>query len=410
MRVALFYHNLVISGGGPRQVLSLARELSRGGHEATVYAFRHDPSRCYPALSEEVDVRAVVVGPRPDGKKTTAWMSEIPIRLRQFEVETRQVARLVEEPFDVLNPHERPAQRAAVFVKRRYRTPIVWMFNDPARWESGYYFNSPLSRLAQKVITPVMRAWEKSFVRRIDAVTVLDHRVQGIFCRMYGSCPRVVRTGFEKDFLLQATDTAGLRAKLQIPPSSALILFAGILLRHRRVEDLLAALKILREAKRNVKLVIVGSPVYVPDYFDFLTSETQRFGIEDDVVFVPENVSEAELRAYYKACDIFVFPNEEQTWGLAPLEAMVCGKPVIVSTGAGVHEILQHRESAILVPPRRPELIAEAVGSLLDDPCLRQRLADQGKALVMDKLSWSHYAKAMVEVFEEAMSAKSSLK
>lgn len=374
-----------------------------------MYAFRHDPSRCYPALSREVDIRAVVVGPSPGRKKPTAWMPKILMRL-QFEVETRQVARLVEEPFDVLNPHERPAHRAAVFVKRRYGTPIVWMFNDPDSWESSYYVNSPLPRLAQKVKAAALRLWEKPFLRRIDAVTVLDHRVQGIFCRMWGSWPRVVRTGLEKDFLLQPTDTDRLRAKLQIPPSSTLILFAGILFRHRRVEDLLAALKILREAKRDVKLLVVGSPVYVPDYFDFLKSETHRCGIENDVVFVPESVSEGELRAYYKACDIFVFPNEEQTWGLAPLEAMVCGKPAIVSTGAGVHEILQHGETAMLVPPRRPDLIAEAVGSLLDDPYLRQRLAEQGKALVMDKLSWSRYAKAMVEVFEEAMSAKSSLK
>ena len=44
----------------------------------------------------------------------------------------------------------------------------------------------------------------------------------------------------------------------------------------------------------------------------------------------------------YRICDIFVFPNTNQTWGLAPLEAMVFKKPVIVSTGSGVSEVFNH--------------------------------------------------------------------
>ena len=373
------------------------------GHQATIFTYRHDPVGCYPQLSREVDIRAVVPYDGSLARVKSHWVWYAATVWRRYVIEARAVARLVQERFDVLNPHERPAHRTAIAVKRKWGRPIVWMHNDPASWETGYYAESPLPRPLFWLKSKWLRSQERKLVRQIDAVTVLDHRVQRLFQREYGVLPRVVRTGLDKEFLLEPINTDGLRAKLQLPPSSAFILFVGILRAHQRVEDLLAAFHILCETKPAARLIILGSPTNAPDYYNFLKAETARLGIENNVVFVPRSVSEEDLRAYYRACDIFAFPNEEQTWGLAPLEAMICGKPVVVSTGAGVHEVLKDRETALLVPPRRPDLIAAAIASLLDDASMYGRLAVHGREFVLRELSWRRYAEQMLAAFQETI-------
>ena len=58
MKIALVYYNLTAQGGGQRQFLSLARELKKMGEQVVVYAAEFDP-RCYPAISEGLDVRII---------------------------------------------------------------------------------------------------------------------------------------------------------------------------------------------------------------------------------------------------------------------------------------------------------------------------------------------------------------
>src|SRR5947209_12033927 len=161
---------------------------------------------------------------------------------------------------------------------------------------------------------------------------------------------------------------------------------------HRRLQDAIEAVSSLAQKGVNVKLLLAGSDRYYPQYCDFLKRLANELGIQDRVAFAGKIANE-EIRDFYCACDAFLFPNENQTWGLAVLEAMACGSPVLVSRGAAVHEVLTDNENAILFPPRNPDALAQKIHYLMSQPRERSRIAQAGLTLIRTKYNWEEFAR-----------------
>jgi glycosyltransferase involved in cell wall biosynthesis len=173
---------------------------------------------------------------------------------------------------------------------------------------------------------------------------------------------------------------------------------------HRRLEDAIEALAQLKHKGVKVRLLLAGSGDAHPDYFRFLKDQVQKLGLQEEVTFAGK-VEDGEIRDYYCACNAFVFPNEFQTWGLAVLEAMACGCPVLVSEGAAVHEILTDNETAVLFPARQPEALAAKIEMLVIHPELKRGIAEAGMRLVRTNYNWERFAEQMEQVFRSAESA-----
>jgi glycosyltransferase involved in cell wall biosynthesis len=136
---------------------------------------------------------------------------------------------------------------------------------------------------------------------------------------------------------------------------------------------------------------LAGSDRCHPDYCDSLQKLVHALKLADQVTFAPK-VRDEEIRDFYAACDAFVFPNDQQTWGLVVLEAMACGCPVLVSQGAGVHEVLQDGFTASLFPPRRPDILADKIEALMDDCQFRDDLAKNGMRVARETYNWDRFA------------------
>ena len=132
-----------------------------------------------------------------------------------------------------------------------------------------------------------------------------------------------------------------------------------------------------------------------------------ELGLDDAVTLRFESIPDSELEEAYARADAALFPNERQAWGLAQLEAMVRGIPVVVSRGAGVSEVLRDGEHALLVDPRRPDQIAGAILRLAADAPLRRTLAERGRALVLASYTSVHYARHMLDVFRGCLARRS---
>ena len=121
----------------------------------------------------------------------------------------------------------------------------------------------------------------------------------------------------------------------------------------------------------------------------------QTVGVADRTHFVGR-VPDAELGAYYRACDVFCLPSVEpsEAFGLVQLEAMACGRPAVCCTlGNGVNVVNTHGVTGLAVPPRNPQALANALRSLLEDDRLRHQLGEQAHAR-----AWGTYSQqAMVE-------------
>jgi glycosyltransferase involved in cell wall biosynthesis len=84
------------------------------------------------------------------------------------------------------------------------------------------------------------------------------------------------------------------------------------------------------------------------------------------------------LRALYNQASIFLAPSHSEGWGLPPCEAMACGAAVVATDIGGHREFCVSDKNCLLVSPKNPEQMAEAIGRLLDEPPLRMQLAYAG--------------------------------
>lgn len=402
MKVGLIDFELTTSGGEQQQTLEFAKGLRELGHEVSIYAYRYSPAHCYPELAREFDIHAVHVwrGEQPPNWRSTS-LGALSVAVRRYFLESRHFEHFLGS-VDVLGPQGRPAHRAAVFLKRRTGIPIVWNCNDVVGWELAGY-RARMRKSIHRIAARVMQPLEKQIVREIDTITVLSSHVQHVLEAAYGRGAHVVHAGINTSALGESVEgRRRIRCALRIPDDAFLFLWFGVLDPFRRLEDLIEAMRRLPSEGRPARCLIVGRSDAARSYTSGLKRSVSQYGLSDRVHFVEQSIPEAQVADYYSACDAFVFPNDQQSWGLAPLEALVCRRPVIVSRGSGVQEVLRDGETALLVPPRDPEALARAMALMMSNRELATRIAERGRKLVLGQLTWRHFTAAMAELMERA--------
>jgi rhamnosyl/mannosyltransferase len=175
-----------------------------------------------------------------------------------------------------------------------------------------------------------------------------------------------------------------------------LVLFVGALRYYKGLDVLLNAMTGVEGC-----LVIAGRGTEG----ESLKSMAQQLGIANKVVFTGE-VSESRLRILLNAADLFVFPSIDrcEAFGIAQLEAMACGKPVVASDlPTGVRLVNRHEVTGLLVKPGDPGALAEALNRLLDDPMLRSSFGSAARRRVEQEFSADRMVSRILEVYREVL-------
>lgn len=139
-------------------------------------------------------------------------------------------------------------------------------------------------------------------------------------------------------------------------------------------------------------------------YRERVLARAAELGVDDQVV-VLGTVSDDELVSWYRTADAFAFPSVKEGWGLAVLEAMSAGLPVMASDIAVFREYLTHGRSALLPAAGDAGAIAAAMAALVADPALRERLAAAG-AEVARAYSWQRAAARHAALYREIAAAR----
>lgn len=193
-------------------------------------------------------------------------------------------------------------------------------------------------------------------------------QVEGKWCpnieRLYNS---VEFNKFQKE--LNDGELLGMRHKLGIEADDFVVMFSGRMREFKGIKQLLEAMLLCRD-KRNIKLLAVGSSFFSSDQKTAFEKSLEPIidQLGEKVIFTGY-VQYGEMYKYYKLADVCAFPSIwEEPFALTCLEALVCGKPVIITESGGMVEVVDD-ECAIIVPNDAdlPAHLSKAIKQLYAD-------------------------------------------
>jgi glycosyltransferase-like protein len=228
-----------------------------------------------------------------------------------------------------------------------------------------------------------------------DRILVVSEHWRGILRREYGTAADVVHNGV--DVARFAAADRALAAALRRRAGAAdrqLILAVGGIEPRKGSDTLVEAVASLRRSGRRPVLAVLGGHSFQDyrDYRERVLASLPGLGLrlDDDLVLLG-TVADTELPAWYAAADVLAFPSTKEGWGLAVLEAMSAGLPVVASDLAVFREYLRPGQDALLVPVDDASALAAALASVLDDRPLAGRLRSAGRK-VAARYSWARSA------------------
>ena len=147
----------------------------------------------------------------------------------------------------------------------------------------------------------------------------------------------------------------------------------------KRVDDVLAAYERVARGRR-CRLALLGDGPERPR----IEAEVRARGLADRVDFLGETL---DVAATLRRARVFLLPSETESFGLAALEALACGVPVVASRTGGLPEVVREGEDGYLLPVGDVDTMASAVARILDDAALHARLAAAARAGAVARFS-----------------------
>jgi glycosyltransferase involved in cell wall biosynthesis len=210
---------------------------------------------------------------------------------------------------------------------------------------------------------------------------------------------RVVRLGISTEIFADLPPRGRFRARHAAINARPVVLFLGRLAPKKGIDLLLPAFAAVRERCPEAHLVLAG-----PDdngYAHVVRRLVDRYGVNDCVTFTGLLAGEGKLAALRDA-DVWTLPSYAENFGVAVVEAMAAGLPVVISDRVDIHPEVTAAEAGVVVPCA-VEPLAEALQRLLENPGERARLGAQARRVALARYSWDAVATEVVSMYEAAV-------
>lgn len=236
-------------------------------------------------------------------------------------------------------------------------------------------------------------------IRRADHIVAISQHVAGDIHRLYGQPMEriaVIYPAFRPCFQpLSQTQVAPTQAKYGL--TQPYILHVGSISLKKNLPPLLEAIALLRDRGKATSLALVGRE-YDRARDTTLGQIIRSRGISQLVHFTGP-IPDADLVGLYSGARVLAFPSLHEGFGIAPLEAMACGLPVITS-GQGAMAEVTGQAGWIVGDPHSPEAWATALERILIDNDLHQQMRERGLARSAD-FSQAASARQMLDLYEQ---------
>ncbi|KZC95126.1 glycosyltransferase [Clavibacter tessellarius] len=390
----------VDAGGQNVHVAALSAALADEGHTVTVYTRRDDealPARV--AFAPGVEVVHLDAGPARAVPKDDLLphMGELADGLLADWRTNRP---------DVVHSHFWMSGVAALDAAARLASSPVGAAAAPPVLHTFHALGSVKRRhLGVEDTSPAERTHlEPGVGRRADAViaTCSDEAAELVRAGVDAARITVIPCGVDiGHFTPRSYAAAAADAPMRV-------MVVGRLVPRKGVDLAITALGILADrGHRDVELVIVGGSGDAASATEDaearrLMDAARAAGVADRVR-LHGRVSQADMPAVMRTADVVVCAPWYEPFGIVPLEAMASGVPVVASSVGGLTDSVVDGVTGILVPPRDPAAIADALGELLADPARRRALGRAGRDRMEHGYSWATVAARTADAYRAAI-------
>ncbi len=203
----------------------------------------------------------------------------------------------------------------------------------------------------------------------------------------------IIPNGFDGK-IFKPKHSSRSRKKLKLANDAKVFLNIGNLVKVKGQRYLIDAMKAVIKKHNNAKLFIIGNGSIKND----LEKQIQNNALENHIQLIPGNKSNQELAEWMNACDVFVFPSIEESFGTVQVEAMACGKPVVATYNGGSEEIITDKKLGILVKPKNPTVLANAMVNAINNEWDEKYILNYVK-----KFEWKNIAEQNIRIYYQIL-------
>ncbi|TKX48932.1 glycosyltransferase family 4 protein [Halorubrum sp. ASP121] len=285
---------------------------------------------------------------------------------------------------DVINAHvPLPDGYACLPAAQRRNIPLVTTVHGASVYTSA---RNPLCR---KQIGGVFDASEEVIFNSGVLLGEAESHFQNL------SNAQVVHNGVQLD-VVKSAPTASLSDTF--PEDRIVVSSVGTLIDRKNHSVVIDAISEIESDKRPYYLIIGSGPNR-----NLLEQRIKSKGIEDFVHFTGYVPRHKHVLSKLKAADVMALPSTEEAFGIAYIEAMACGCPVIGCEGEGPSEFVDHGETGYLVSPNDPEAIEKILVDLLENQTKVRRMGKNASEYVRNNLTWAENARKNERIYRSAV-------
>lgn len=308
---------------------------------------------------------------------------------------------------DIVHCHTWYAQFAGIVSKLLYGLPMVVTTHslEPLRpWKReqlgrGYDASSWI---------------EKTSIEMADAVIAVSQETKQDVLKYFEISEdkiHVIYNGINLEEYVFTTDTTALE-KYGVDPSRPFVLFVGRITRQKGIIHLVNAIQYIDPDTQVV--LCAGAPDTEEIANEMLERIDEVKKTRNNIIWISKMLEKKEVIQMYSQAAVFCCPSIYEPFGIINIEAMACNTAVVASAVGGIKEVVVDGETGILVPVEQQDIapfeptdadqfskdLAAAINRLIDDPELRETMAQNGRKRVEEYFDWKAIAKQVEHLYK----------
>jgi glycogen synthase len=369
-----------VVGGLSRHVNGLAVELVSMGHEVHVITAGVNEHPSYERLNE-VHVHRVTPLNNYDDNFLN-WIAGLNLAI------ALKVEKMADSlKFDIIHAHDWLVGTSAIVIKETLSIPLLSTIHATEHGRNNGIYTE---------MQQFIHAKELQLIKESDQLIVCSEYMREELLTIYQAPSKkiaVIPNGVE-----QMEIDMDVEEYFPFLRNRKYIFSVGRMVKEKGYETIIEAAELAKETGQNIYFVVAGKGPMLENY----RRQVREKELENFLSFIGY-VSDEQRNGLLTRSELAIFPSLYEPFGIVALEAMILGKPTVVSEVGGLKGIVQHLQTGLLMVPGNAISVMENINILLRSPQNAQEIGNRGMKIVKSLYGWKNIASQTTRVFEDTL-------